>query len=45
LQNNIPYFEKRAAEGNVEMKELLEEIKERGLVDDNPVKGKVVEKE
>jgi len=33
FRENMSAFEKKAAEGNVEMKELVEEIKERKLLD------------
>jgi len=33
LKKNLPYFEKQAASGNVEMKDLVEEIKTRKLAD------------
>ena len=42
LQNNMPYFEKKAAEGNEEMKDLIEEIKQRNMLGDNPIHEKVV---
>lgn len=45
LKNNMPYSERRAAEGNEEMKDLIEEVKRRKLIDDNPVAQMVVEKE
>ena len=45
MQNNMPYFEARAAEGNEEMKDLIAEIKERNLIGDNPIHDKVVSKE
>ncbi|KIW01864.1 uncharacterized protein PV09_06713 [Verruconis gallopava] len=45
LKNNLPYFEKKAAEGNQQMKDLLEEIKERKLLDWSPVADEIVRKE
>merc|ERR1711939_397210 len=45
LQNNMPIFEKKAEEGNQEMRDLIEEIKRRNMLGDNPVHGKVVDKD
>ena len=36
----MPYFEKKAAEGNQEMKDLVEEVKQRNMLDGLPPTNK-----